>query len=519
MQNTPTAAVASMPASRKVQTVVDFIQRTFDLHVTPRNTYLLIDCRLHEARLLEVEAVAGMVMRAVLEHLRVEVSKKTIQSAITILRTYPGRHISVSYGRSVRSEDGSLYIQDGQRMLVYPRGQEGYRNVEERGADIAFFWPKNAQPLPYAVLHGGSANPEPLRRFLQRCNVPKGQDILVMAWMMTVMLPEASRVLMELTGMPKNGKTSLQAVLKYLLDTSAWPLQKKTPKKVSDVHQLAQDDFLISLDQVKTLNEDVQSELANIMDGQLIEWTIKRQEHDSQLLVRCPVILNGLQSVVTEPELAERSVSVELPSLSDANPAFIDQLQASSDMANAYQSLRDLLVYVAHDGEAFPLDRQVAPAMQDFCRFGCRVAEAFDGSSETFWQAYDDMQQQRRAWELEENPVAGALHAYMAQREEDRIEKTARAWLEELEDFRPKLRAMSQWPANSRKMGHQLSSIVDLMCNHGVLVERVGKRGGYCYYRVTRKPQETPVSDGMATGGNSPKGGPVSFGDHVECLI
>lgn len=504
----PQSAGALPPAARRqpqpysksdrlLAKVMGFLEQQFAHCVLPDDIHVLVDRSLGIAYRLETSCVLGRIKEVAHRKEGLNISKGVIDSAVEIMRCRPVSDVTVSTERCIRSPNGELWICDQQGWLVFHWGQQGYQRPQS-WPNVAMLPSLRAKQPPFTSASGSGFSIEPLRQALQRKQVAEGDDLLVTAWMVTALLPGTSNLLLELTGERHSGKSALQAWLKAMLDHHQQPLVKEVPTSRKAVQQLAQEHQLISLDSVEAIKPAVQRELFNVLTGTHIPWRAQGQQHEAFANVERSVVMNGLQSRISDPELVERSLTIDLLSSANIPDQMVGSMTHQMDGDGAFTSLMMLLGKCSWYATV-QLQRDVPSPLVDFCKIGCLIADSLSISRVTFWKSFDESQRQRREWQLEENPVAWALRGFMSDQEEDEIEKRVGDWLEILSEYRPDASSSAQWPASSREMGYQLSASVDLMRAHGLHVTRGPKRGGYCYYKVTRGHQDAPATVEDAT--------------------
>src|ERR1019366_9202898 len=141
-------------------------------------------------------------------------------------------------------------------------------------------------PMPQS---GGSI--ETLRTLV---NVRDGNDfVLVIAWLLNALRNKGQHPPLVLTGPEGAAKTMLLAVLRALIDPSGTPLGG-LPRTERELTSQASQGYLLAFDNVSALSIQMSDALCRLSTGGGAR----------------PVILNGIDEVVTRPDLADRCLLV-----------------------------------------------------------------------------------------------------------------------------------------------------------------------------------------------------------------
>ncbi len=181
--------------------------------------------------------------------------------------------------------------------------------------------------------------------------------------------------------------------------------------------------------------------------------------------LRCPA-LNGINVVVTRPDLLDRSVIFTLDRI---NPK---QRQEESVLWKKFEEARPAIMGGLFDTLAkamsiYPeIQLSSLPRMADFCRWGYAIAEALGAGGQMFLNAYFENIGRANDEAISNNPIAAAIVALM--NEKAKWEGTPAGLLEALEKVAEieKINTKAKsWPqaANtlSRRLKHVKSNLLD----------------------------------------------------------
>ena len=163
------------------------------------------------------------------------------------------------------------------------------------------------QPLPVPVA-GGSV--ETLRSFL---NVQSDADfVLVVAWALACLRDRGPYPALALSGEQGSAKSTFSAVLRGLLDPNTAPL-RALPREDRDLFIAASNGHVLAFDNVSGLPPWISDTLCRLATGGGFAVRQLYTDQDEVLFDAArPVILNGIEEIVTRPDLADRAVFLTL---------------------------------------------------------------------------------------------------------------------------------------------------------------------------------------------------------------
>ena len=187
-----------------------------------------------------------------------------------------------------------------------------------------------------------------------------------------------------------------------------------------------------------------------------------------------PIILNGIEDIVTRPDLADRAIFLVLETVPEERRRAEAELWAAFEMERPY-ILGALLDAVAAGLKHLPQTcLPKLPRMADFAVWAAACETALWPAG-TFWAAYRRNLDEAAETVLEDDPVAGAVRTLMATRTE--WSGIASSLLRALEEIVGERAARSKtWPASARSLGGQLRRVAPGLRKIGVKVafERKG---------------------------------------------
>ena len=161
-------------------------------------------------------------------------------------------------------------------------------------------------PLPEPV-HGGD-----LADLWSVLNVQKDDQVILAAWLVSVLLTDIPHPILALLGEQGTGKTTAARILSGLLDPSPVPV-RKSPRDADSWVTAASGSWVVALDNLSTLSDWLSDTLCRAVTG---DGDVKRQLYtDGGLVVfsfrRC-ILLTGIDLGALRGDLADRLLTADL---------------------------------------------------------------------------------------------------------------------------------------------------------------------------------------------------------------
>jgi hypothetical protein len=328
------------------------------------------------------------------------------------------------------------------------------------------------KPLPIPV-RGGSV--EMLRPFL---NLKSDADfVLVVAWALAVLRNRGPYPVLVLSGEQGSAKSTFAAILKALLDPNTAPL-RALPRDDRDLFIAANNGHVLVFDNVSGLPAWISDTLCRLATGggfgtrQL--WT----DQDEVLFDgQRPIILNGIEDIVTRADLADRALLLTL------EPIPKGRRRSEKDLWVAFEAehpriLGALLDAVVEGLKRLPNTRlDELPRMADFALWATSCETAI-WTLGTFWKAYCGNLDEAVEGVIEGDPIAAAVRAMMAPRTERTV------WTGTASDLLGALAAEAgervanskTWPDNARSLAGRLRRAATFLRKIGIEVS-FGREG------------------------------------------
>ena len=254
-----------------------------------------------------------------------------------------------------------------------------------------------------------------LRAFL---NVRSDDDfVLVVAWALAVLRNRGPYPALVLSGEQGSAKSTFSAILRALLDPNTAPL-RALPREDRDLFIAASNGHVLAFDNVSGLPAWISDTLCRLATGGGFAVRQLYTDQDEVLFDAArPVILNGIEDIVTRPDLADRAVFLTLEPIPE------ERRRPEAELWAAFEAERARILGVLLDAVVEGLKRlpdthlPKLPRMADFALW-VSACETVLWPVGTFWSAYCGNRDEAVEGVIDADPVAAAVRAVMSERTE-----------------------------------------------------------------------------------------------------
>ena len=324
-------------------------------------------------------------------------------------------------------------------------------------------------PLPIPVAGGDLRD---LRRFI---NVP-GADagdapawILVVAWLIAAFRPRGPYPVLVTIGGQGRAKSTLQRMLRALLDPNKAAI-RTLPRDGRDLMIAATNSWCAAFDNLSHLQDWQSDALCRLSTGGGFATRELYSDLDETILdAQRPVMLNGIEEVVTRADLLDRSLLVLLPEITKGRRRPEKALWADFEQARPalLGAVLDVLVVALANEDAVRLDDY--PRMADFAAWIVAAEPALPWQPGAFLAAYAGNQENANDVTLEASAVAQAVRDFMEERAT--WIGTATELLGELEGVvNEKTTKQKTWPGSGQALSNELRRLASNLEAVGITI-------------------------------------------------
>ncbi len=262
---------------------------------------------------------------------------------------------------------------------------EGWRLINSDACPVRFCRTAAMMPLPEPKRDGSL---DQLRDFV---NLPDDSDAtwcLVIVWVLAAICGVHPYVILALTGEQGSAKSLTAKIFRRLTDPNQAPL-RSPPMNIKDLMVTAKQSGMVALDNLSKIPHWLSDALCCLVTGGgLAGRRLYTDDDEAVITATVPVLLTSIEDVVTNADLIDRSVILELPPIDDASRRDEGELWDNFDREAPalFGALLDAAAATLREHPNVVL--KSAPRMADFAKFGVAVERALGWDSGAFLNAY-----------------------------------------------------------------------------------------------------------------------------------
>jgi hypothetical protein len=354
---------------------------------------------------------------------------------------------------------------------------------------VMFVRSPTMRPLPNPSEKGEIA---PLWSLL---NIPLGDQILLLCWILECYRVETPYVVLELVGEQGSAKSKTQDVLRDFIDPNQVNLRAK-PKNRESLFVSAENSHLISYENLSHLPPELQDAFCTLATGGgFADRTLYTNKEETIIEVKRPVVLNGISVLVTAQDLLDRTIHIDMPRILNRKTEKQIEKEISENKGTIWGGLLDLLADALKILPSVKIGQKTLPRMADFAYLGEAVYRSLGKAEGNFLADYEANRYEGVHRTIDSSPVASKLIDFIDSSENQEFKGTIGVLFEELNDMSHHEDA---WPKSARGFGSSLRRMAPSLRRLGYKVQIAEKRSndGYrCLIRKVSELKELSASD------------------------
>lgn len=317
-------------------------------------------------------------------------------------------------------------------------------------------------PMPE---RGGSL--EALREFV---NIEEDDWILLIASLTHDLLPVSPQPIKVMAGEQGSCKSTTTEVMKRCVDP-CYPLLGSPPSDIRDLAIIANNTWVVAFDNLSTIPPWLSDAICRLAYGTGFQTRTLCTNDELTTFGSCrPVILNGIDDLVTRHDLLSRALVLNCPILDEKNRRADDEFWLGFESAHSkiLGSLFDAIV--GGLAKLSTLGKITLPRMATFARWGEAVSQHLGSEPGKFLAAFLGNQQSGSAELLEDSPLVSELISL------GRLVPTWNGSAQELlEHLNARVsastRAHAKWPRGPRSLSCTLRRLAPGLRKQGIDVQ------------------------------------------------
>jgi hypothetical protein len=295
---------------------------------------------------------------------------------------------------------------------------------------------------------------------------------LFKAYLVTLPLEHVGRPIFNASGAMGSGKTTIQRLIKRLLDPTAPETVRFDPR---DFLQKAMHAYIVMLDNQNTIPEWAADTLCRLVTGEAdSKRRLYTDDEDFIIELRRAVLLNGINVPTDRGDVLDRSLVVELERIPDGERKTEEQIWElfAREHPRLLGALFGILSQTIALKPSIKLSRR--PRLADWGEYAASVYEVLGWGAETFLRDWDEVVKVQNQATLDGSPVAQAIIKFM----EDKDEYTATS-----SEMHGRLKVVAAqlgvdverdkaWPKSARWLWRRIKEVLPLLVAAGIEASR-----------------------------------------------
>jgi hypothetical protein len=405
--------------------------------------------------------------RAFYERMRTAPNSEALQSARNVVEAQarfdaPERRVHVR----VAGHGGRFYLDLGDpAWTVIEIGSDGWRVAKD--PPVRFRRASGMSPLPMPTRNGSLGMLRPFLNFESESNF-----VLALAWLQAALRSYGPYPVIAISGEQGSAKSTFSRVMKTVIDPNSSPL-RALPREDRDLFIAATNAHALVFDNVSGIPPWISDTCCRLSTGGGFACRQLYSDQDEVLFDETrPIILNGIEDVVTRPDLADRALMFTLRAIPET------KRKPEKEFWESFHRQHPAILGAVLDSIVTGLKRLPTtklsglPRMADFALWGT-ACEATPGEFEA---AYSGNRSEAISNVIEADPVSSSVRLLMEQRTV--WTGTAKDLLGALGDVAGEvIRKSRDWPPTPRALSGRIRRGATFLRKIGINVE-VDRREG-----------------------------------------
>jgi hypothetical protein len=301
---------------------------------------------------------------------------------------------------------------------------------------------------------------------------------LFKAYLVTLPLEHVGRPIFNASGAMGSGKTTIQRLIKRLLDPTAPETVRFDPR---DFLQKAMHAYIVMLDNQNTIPEWAADTLCRLVTGEAdSKRRLYTDDEDFIIELRRAALLNGINVPTDRGDVLDRSLVVELERIPDGVRKTEERIWElfAKEHPRLLGALFDMLSQAIALKPSIKLSRR--PRLADWGEYAAAVYEVMGWGAEQFLSDWDEIVKVQNRSTLDGSPVAQAIIKFMEDRESFEGSSTElHKKLEAIaEDIGVSVIRDKAWPKSARWLWRRIQEVVPLLVGVGIEASRERDEAG-----------------------------------------
>lgn len=410
-------------------------------------------------------------IREIAQNSGINLRKKDIYEINEYLRAHAERAgiVKAVYFR-VAPIEGGIEIDVGDDKHTRIRITPGKVEVVTEGSDTLFFRTQSSQQM---MMPAEIGDINLLRKYL---NMHPASALLFIAWLSYTLAhpkaPTSKYLILVLQGGQGSGKSLLCRFIAAMIDPNTVGLQLM-PTNAKDLAIASQNAHVLCFDNVRGFKQSMADMLCIAATGGALTARQLYTDADQYVLyLHVALVLNGIHSFIDQPDLAQRSLPIDLSPLQEGKRKSEAELVREFE-ADLPAIMRGLLDLIANIFTHLPTAEVTNPErMYDFVKWLGAMEKADGIPAGTYQAVYSEALQQGQRDSLLDDTLAAAVVEFAEEYEDDVWSDTPAKLLIKLNRLvSPGTQRSREWPQNPISLSKRLKPLQTSLLTQGINLE------------------------------------------------
>jgi hypothetical protein len=364
---------------------------------------------------------------------------------------------------------------------------------------VRFLRRRGMLPLPMPTTHTPKTRSGAIDKLFNYVNVASESDFcLLVSYLLAALSGRGPFVVLVLLGEPGAAKSTLERMLKELIDPNKAPL-RAPPRETRDLFVAANNGYLLAFDNFSEMPGWLSDMLCRLSTGGGF-GTRQLYSDDDEMLFDAmrPVVLTCVDNVVIRGDLTDRAIFLTLASIPENKRRHQRDFWAEfeRDKPAILGALLDIVALGLRELPHVKLD--TFPRMADFYEFATACERGAKGALwevGLFADAYAINRASAAHSVIEEDLVANAIRRLMQQH--DAWEGGTAALLEDLNELVSEtIRENKQWPKAANALSRRMNKVAGVLRKIGIeITPGTTKKTNRRLWKITRRNKKESPPD------------------------
>ncbi|MCP5006982.1 MAG: hypothetical protein GY941_23990 [Planctomycetes bacterium] len=254
-------------------------------------------------------------------------------------------------------------------------------------------------------------------RIFEFLNISEEHRLLTLVVIISYFIPDIPHPIFHPHGAQGAGKTTLCRIIKKICDPSSIETLI-TPRDMTQLVQVIAHHHVCLFDNLSDLPSWMSDIIAQACTGGgFSKRQLYTDDEDVVYKVKRCIGLNGINLVISKPDLMDRSILLHLERINAARRKDETQLWVEFEEAKP-KILGAIFDVISKAMRIYPdVKLEQLPRMADFAKWGYAIAEALGGRGREFLHAYQENVERQNEEVIQGNTLAQAILTFMADKE------------------------------------------------------------------------------------------------------